>query len=129
MHQGIRASGYCYLEFKGKCMKGSRLAYMAFNRQILTDDTVEVLHSCRSLLCCNPEHLTLGTHSKNMGDDKERDGTELKGELHPMAKIDREKAEEIKLSKGDGTQQQRAEKLHTTIGTVKSIDQGRSWKE
>src|ERR1035438_4324791 len=28
-------------------------------------DDLEVCHSCHNRLCCNPEHLSLGTHQDN----------------------------------------------------------------
>jgi DNA-binding XRE family transcriptional regulator len=32
-----------------------------------------VLHSCDNPICCNPHHLSWGTHQRNMDDMKERD--------------------------------------------------------
>ena len=91
-------------------------------------EKLEILHGhgC-STSCIEPTHLTLGTHIQNMLDDKIRDGTILKGEKHHNCKISEEIALQIKLSKGDGTQKERAKKFNVTIAIVNSIDRNESW--
>jgi hypothetical protein len=48
---------------------------------LLQDDTAHVLHSCDNRLCCNPEHLFIGSHQQNMADmaDKKRNRTPRPG--------------------------------------------------
>jgi hypothetical protein len=40
-----------------------------------------VLHSCDTPACCNPEHLREGTHAENIA-DKVRKGRQARGETH-----------------------------------------------
>jgi hypothetical protein len=52
-----------------------RLAYSVV-LELVSGDVGEgriVLHSCDNPICCNPNHLTYGTHQDNMNDMKERD--------------------------------------------------------
>jgi hypothetical protein len=49
-----------------RTFKASRLAYCLANGPF--DETLSVMHSCDNPPCCNPEHLSLGTHAENMAD-------------------------------------------------------------
>lgn len=51
----------------GKGMyKANRVSYALFYKKDPAD--LHVLHSCDNPMCCNPNHLSLGTHADNMGD-------------------------------------------------------------
>ena len=77
--------------------------------------------------CCNPDHLTIGTRV-DQALDRRRDGTQPMGEKHERAKISEQTATKVLLSKGKGTQAQRAEKFGVTAFIVRDIDIGRNWK-
>lgn len=51
---------------KGSSYKSNRLAYFIHYKQDPEDKLV--LHSCHNSMCCNPAHLSLGTHMDNMQD-------------------------------------------------------------
>jgi hypothetical protein len=75
-----QATGDRYGGFRvGKSMyKSSRVAYfLHYNEQ---PGELEVMHSCDNPKCCNPNHLSLGTHLENMQDmaDKGRAKKEFK---------------------------------------------------
>lgn len=51
---------------KGYTYKSNRLAYYIHYKQDPEDKLV--LHSCHNSMCCNPNHLSLGTQDDNMKD-------------------------------------------------------------
>jgi hypothetical protein len=56
---------YGKIKIGGKVYRSHRVAYAISNSLELTFKG-HVLHSCDNPLCCNPEHLSLGTHKQNM---------------------------------------------------------------
>jgi hypothetical protein len=58
--------GYGNFGYQGKIVIASRLAYiLTFGEP---PENHEVMHSCDTPACCNPRHLEIGSHSKNMQD-------------------------------------------------------------
>ena len=89
-------------------------------------DGLLLRHSCRSKNCVNPAHLTPGTAQDN-SNDKIRDGTELKGEQKPHAKLTEEQVREIRARSTENRRLLAKEfgVFHTTIG---HIIQRKKWK-
>jgi DNA-binding XRE family transcriptional regulator len=58
-------------------VEGSRRPAYRYVLELYTGEeqpkTVLVLHQCDNPICCNPHHLTWGTHQQNMNEMKERD--------------------------------------------------------
>lgn len=56
-----------------------------------------VLHTCDKPLCCNPQHLFLGTQKANMK-DMHKKGRSIydRGQLHPRAKLTAQEVLEIR---------------------------------
>jgi HNH endonuclease len=71
--QGVtNTSGYGKLGTKkGRHNAAHRFSFKSFNPNIDMKN-LYVLHKCHEKLCCNPDHLYLGTHEDNMRDEKER---------------------------------------------------------
>lgn len=93
-----------------------------------------VRHKCTAKHCFRPSHLELGTHAQNSM-DKERDGTQPRGEAHQSASITQEVAAEIKLSwRKPGTAdfvsvKDRAVRFGVSVSLVYQIDCGNTWRE
>ena len=83
------------------------------------EQKIQVIHGrgC-SKLCIEPSHLSLGV----MRD--ERDRSMIRGENHTNSKITTLQAIEIKHSKGEGTQKERAERFGVSPCIVNQIDSG-----
>lgn len=66
--------GYGTHRFAGRMMRAHRVAYLVAHGRLPRD--LMVLHSCHNRACCNPVHLSLGDHARNM---RERRGRGIRG--------------------------------------------------
>lgn len=55
---------------KSQCRGVHRAMWLA--RYCHLPTSIEVCHSCDNPLCCNPDHLFLGTHKDNMADSRKK---------------------------------------------------------
>jgi len=73
-------------------------------------------------ICCNPDHLVLGSQQQNAIDNIHHGKS--------IAKLTPELVRDIRATKGkDGLiQKQRAIKYKVTVGTISSVENNRTWK-
>ena len=89
--------------------------------------TDHVLHSCNNRLCCNPNHLRVGTHIENMH-DKYKDGTDHIGEKNPSAKLTEQDVLDIRHLRNQGVIRRiLAERFNVSTATISDIQSRRSW--
>jgi DNA-binding transcriptional regulator YiaG len=135
----INPAGYGQLTIDGKTYPAHRIAYELWNEPI--PNGLVVRHKCKNRHCVNPEHLETGT-SKENANDKIRDGTLMKGDLH-YARIHPEKmargerhgsvkltANQVQDIRNRTAQSQReiAREFGVSQYTVMSIINRKTWK-
>ncbi len=117
-----------YGEFKvggriGKSVRVSRLVVEMTTGEPVPDGVI-VRHSCDCPGCCNPTHLSTGTHADNVRDRVIR-GRTARGEKNGRARITEDQAREIKGSVGKA--RRIAERYGVSIHTVYAIRYGNAW--
>lgn len=121
---GCKAQGYGLFHFEGKKCLAHRLMYLhcfgEFTKGLV------ICHTCKNK-CVNPEHLEEDTQSKNVGDDRVRDGTDNRGENCYSAKLTATQVLEIRRR---STENQRllGEEFGVNYRTIACIIHRRIWK-
>jgi len=79
----LSSERYGHFSHKSRQYKSNRMAYFISTGQ--DPKEMEVMHSCDNPKCCNPNHLSLGTHWENMQDMAEK-GRAFNGKEFKMYK-------------------------------------------
>lgn len=124
--------GYGRVGYNGLRTTAHRIAYMLKVGEI-TDGMV-VMHKCDNRLCCNPEHLEVGTQAENLADMRRKgraNDCPPTGERHGRCKIPTSKVDEIRsrYAKGGITQCALAEMFgisQTQIGRIVRMENRKS---
>lgn len=88
----------------------------------------EACHSCRNRHCVNPAHLRWDTTKSNQR-DRFKDGTDSRGERHPMVKLTAVQVLEIRAAVAGGESQRSvARRYGVTQALVSCIARRHSWK-
>lgn len=112
--QGSVCAGNLYGKYKlrGKTASTHRIAYELARGPI--PQGLDVCHHCDVRLCCNPQHLFLGTAKDNAQDAAKKGrlnhtrpwpGPRLKGEASPLAKLTLPEVRAIRSLSAAGTPQ------------------------
>lgn len=128
---GTTASGrYGFVRVHPRGMRlAHRVAWELTNGAI--PDGMYVCHRCDRPLCCNPEHLFLGTQTDNMRDMLAKGrGADLRGEANPRAKLTGADIEEIRRRYDGrrGSIARLAAEYGVTLTHMSGIVQARSWR-
>ncbi|HEU4986833.1 MAG TPA: HNH endonuclease [Rhizobiaceae bacterium] len=123
--------GYGRLTVNGRQVYAHRLSFELAGGVI--PDGLDVLHECDNPRCINPEHLSVGTRSKNMADCHARGRSRipsprLKGEANGAAKLTIDQVRQIRerLARGS-TQRRLAERFGVSQSAISKIARGASW--
>ena len=90
-----RGNGYGCIRVDDKIVDSHRIAWILTNGEII--NSLWVLHSCDNKLCCNPNHLFLGTQLDNNRDMFKKGRAVIALKLHPELAARGEKASSAKL--------------------------------
>lgn len=118
-------SGYGQF-YLGRIMGAHRAAYEIAKGPVPAE--LYVLHSCDNKLCCNPAHLSLGTHQDNMDDMTSRQRRAV-GERHPLAKLTAENVIEIRRLRAAGVRSPTiSRKFGVTPRLIRKVLDGQGWR-
>lgn len=120
-------SGYGCVGRGRAIKKAHRVAYALANGGI--DESLDVLHSCDNPPCCNPDHLSQGTHADNMRDMVQRDRQNRpKGERNGRAVLSDEIVCRIRRKPWAwGSQTQLARELGIDQTTISGVRLRKKW--
>lgn len=123
--RNINTSGYGKMSISSKVFFAHRVALrLASGKWPLQ----WVLHTCGNRLCCNPNHLYEGTPKQN-AEDRDKDGTQLRGEQIWNAKLTVPQVRTIKALLNEGVAATRLARLcNVSAKAIKQIRDGASWK-
>lgn len=119
-------SGYGILNRGGEVLPAHRCAYEAANGDGSANGLV-VRHRCDNPACCNPDHLTTGSHQDNMQDAIERDRFPT-GEKNASSILTASQAATIKILSGSGIPfVELASAFGISASLVEGIRYGKRW--
>ena len=119
--------GYPRSRVNGKLDRTHRHVYRKFKGEI--PGGMVVRHTCDNRLCCNPDHLVLGTHADNARDRVER-GRGASGDRNGASKLHRNEVIRIHYFAEKGFSPVELAKIfEVTPVTIRRIISGKTWKE
>lgn len=118
------SEGYGHLKVAGKIKLAHRVVAELSGHNI---DGLMVLHSCDTKRCCEPTHLSPGTHKENMRQAAER-GLTYRGEQNVSAKLTEDAVRSIRQQAKTLSLKVLAELYKVTPWTIANVVQRRSWK-
>lgn len=120
--------GYGRLRIRGRQVGAHRVSlFLSIGPP--PDGKPESAHACRNRHCCAPAHLRWADR-KEQAQDKERDGTMVRGEQHALAKLTANQVKAIRseYAEGSTTQQVLADRYGVQQAAVSKIVLGRKWR-
>lgn len=123
---GSLSRGYGQMAVNGKRVRAHRQAYLMWVGPI--EQGLMVCHTCDNRLCCNPDHLFLGTDQDNT-DDMCNKHRQAAGEKQAFAKLTKESilaAKKERLEKGT-TYDRLGKKYGVNGKTIWRAITGKSW--
>jgi len=116
------------LSKNGKTEKNKRISHLVAEAFIGPRPVgLLVLHGEKGVSVNTPENLSYGTHSKNQGEDKLRDGTDNRGEKQGRSKLTKDQVIRIKNNKEKRTTSKWAKEFNVSPANICAIKTGRSW--
>ena len=127
----VMSDGYGRTYVNGNPWRVHRLMITLVTQQPIPKGYV-VCHTCDTPLCCNPDHLFLGTPKQNHYDAMSK-GRHTKGEKVNTAKLTEQQVMEIlqrwqNCAKKHGMQSKIAREFNVTAANIRQIVQGNTWK-
>ena len=122
---GKTGQGYGATEIDGVYYSVHRLAAKIWLKDY--SDTSHVLHKCDIPACFNPEHLEMGSQSKNMFDAYKRGKKCAVGKKNGQAILTEDDVREIRRLYVKGNQPRLAERFGVTRANISAIVRRESW--
>lgn len=138
----VTSSGYGNLSWHGLTVQAHRVAYFLTNGGIALPTNFRqegvaaryrrfVLHKCDNRLCCNPEHLFLGSMRSNLLDAYAKGRKAQPRSMHANAKLTATQVTTIRrrYDTGQNTQQQLAVEFGVTQRVISLLVRRESYKD
>ena len=124
--QNNKGYGKAWYPKTGKLILLHRLIWAAVNGAI--PDKKNILHSCDTPGCINPEHLSAGTQSENIKDAFRRGRMDMSGDKHPQKIVTGEQVIEMRKLYAEGVMQKDlAKRFGLKCNSVSYIVNRRNW--
>ena len=121
--RGVNRAGYGAFKVDGRSQGAHRIALQLFIGRV--EAGVIVRHGCDNPLCCNPFHLTTGSHNDNVADRVER-GRSAAGETNGRARLT---ADQVRTIRRDNRPHAEIAKDYgVDRSTVSHIKKGIIWR-
>ncbi len=118
-------SGYGMFWHDGKARMAHRVPYF-LGHGIWAEQ--ETLHSCDNRVCCNPAHLSNGSHVKNMADAVAR-GRMARGERSGVARLTDEIVRAVRRRRAEGaTMREIAAEFNCDSGNISRVINRKIWR-
>jgi HNH endonuclease len=122
----IDSPGYGAFKINTKKVNSHRVAWALVNDEWPQNSCV--IHKCDNRLCCNPDHLSLGSKKDNMQDCIER-GRFAVGENTGTSKLTEEQVRAVRqLAANGSTSYAIAKAMAVNEKTIQNIVGGHAWK-
>lgn len=105
--------------------RAHRMAYEMLKGEI--PEGLQIRHMCHNKLCCNPNHLDVGTAVENVADSIAA-GRFPRGSTHGKSKLTEDQVIEIRQNRDSLTTRQLAERYSVAVGTISGIRNGKGWR-
>lgn len=121
--------GYGHLKLEGVTVKAHRASYALTKGEIAEGQFI--LHACDTPACCNPAHLSAGSHAANMADMVRRDrakGGSPAGEGNHNARLTASNVIDIRARLAHGAKaRQIAREYGVSDSMISRIKVGKAW--
>ena len=114
-----QTNGYGQFSWAGRNILAHRAAWMVWVGEIPAG--AMLCHTCDNKVCCNPDHLYVGT-AKTNGADAKRRGRSTAGDRHPRRKLSSEDVGEIRARYAAGGVLQRE------LGAEYGVTENQVWR-
>lgn len=130
--------GYGRTEINDKSYYAHRVIFDLVNPGIInlnapkdTDEYGFIMHSCDNPICCNPKHLSVGTHADNMADKVAKGRQKLfPSDTGPRCKLTMDQAREARQMRKNGMSVMNlAKQFDISLASMKTLLAGKSYKE
>ncbi len=133
-------NNYGTFEMRGVSLRAHRVAYaLTFGK---VPEGMCVRHKCDNSICCNPNHLLLGTVEDNIADQVlrkrhaagDRNGTKthpervVRGERQKFSKLTNEIVAKIRGCSKSITSRKLAKEFGVDVSTICSCRNGKTWR-